>query len=137
MQGGQYVGLAAGMCLGGEGEIKAGVAAGKALAKKALSACKGARKAAKAAEAEGKAFTRAQKRKILDANRARNKGRLRSDLSGEELVPARKSQKGVTPPANEPQIDHVFPRSKGGPNTADNAQVLSREENRIKSDKIE
>jgi RHS repeat-associated protein len=40
MQGGQYVGLAGGMCLGGTGEIKAGLAAAKGVAKKALAKCK-------------------------------------------------------------------------------------------------
>jgi RHS repeat-associated protein len=39
MQGGQYVGLAGGMCLGGSGEIKAAFAGAKALGKKALSEC--------------------------------------------------------------------------------------------------
>ena len=42
--------------------------------------------------------------------------------------------KGVTPPANEWQIDHVIPKSAGGTNSFSNAQVLSREENRIKWD---
>jgi len=41
------VGLAGGMCLGGTGEIKAGLAAAKALGKKALSKCKNAMQAVK------------------------------------------------------------------------------------------
>jgi 5-methylcytosine-specific restriction endonuclease McrA len=45
------------------------------------------------------------------------------------------SQKGVTPPANEWQIDHIDPKNNGGSNSYDNAQVLSRQENRLKSDK--
>jgi RHS repeat-associated protein len=84
----------------------------------------------------GKAFTRAQKRDILQANRAKNGGELQSDLSGETLVPSQKSTSGVTPPANEAQVDHIMPRSKGGQNTVDNAQVLSRKENRAKSDTL-
>ncbi len=94
--------------------------------------------ATKAAEvaAKGKAFTRAQKREILQANREKNAGQLRSDKSGQELVPSKKSERGVTPPQNEAQVDHMNPRSKGGSNTPDNSQVLSRQENREKSDKI-
>jgi RHS repeat-associated protein len=88
-------------------------------------------------ETQGKAFTQAQRRAILGANRARNAGQLRSDLSGELLVPAQKSQRGVTPPPNEAQIDHIFPRSFGGQNTPDNAQVLSRQENIRKSNRLQ
>jgi len=83
----------------------------------------------------GKAFTQAQKKLILDANKAKNGGKLTSDMSGDELVPACKSQKGVTPPPNEAQVDHIVPKSQGGANSADNAQVLSRTENRAKSNK--
>jgi RHS repeat-associated protein len=82
----------------------------------------------------GKDFTSAQKRAIIQANKARNGGVVRSDLSGTELVPPAKSQKGVTPPPNEWQIDHIKPKSDGGTNSYSNAQVLSREENRAKWD---
>ncbi|MCE4538542.1 HNH endonuclease [Pelomonas sp. P7] len=85
----------------------------------------------------GKPFTRAQKRDILQANREKNGGTLKSDKSGEVLVPSQKSESGVTPPANEAQVDHIVPRSKGGTNDPSNAQVLSRKENRDKSDKTE
>ena len=65
----------------------------------------------------------------------RNGGVIKSDLSGEVLVPATKSQKGVTPNPLEAQIDHIVTRSKGGSNSYSNAQVLSRIENIMKSDK--
>jgi hypothetical protein len=64
----------------------------------------------------GKPFTQAQKRDILEANKQRNGGQLTSDQSGIPLVPSAKSQKGVTPPTNEAQVDHITPRSKGGTN---------------------
>ena len=83
----------------------------------------------------GKKYTAAQKSKIYEANKERNDGLLRSDKSGMELEQPRKSASGVKPPGNEAQIDHNYPRSKGGPNSFDNAQVLSRKENREKSDK--
>ena len=83
----------------------------------------------------GKKFTSTQKKKIIQSNMERNGGVIKSDLSGEILVPATQSQKGVTPNPLEVQIDHVHPRSKGGSNSYSNAQVLSRLENILKSDK--
>jgi len=91
-----------------------------------------AEKAEKVAE-KGKVFTQSQKREIFESNKLKNEGVLRSDKSGIDLVASKKSTKGVTPPNNEAQVDHIVPRSKGGTNTRDNAQVLSRKENRTKS----
>jgi 5-methylcytosine-specific restriction endonuclease McrA len=65
-------------------------------------------------------------------------GKLRGGEEGERdevLVQPAKSQKGVTPPANEWQIDHVTAKDNGGTNSFGNAQVLSRAENRAKSNK--
>lgn len=83
----------------------------------------------------GKNFTTAQKKKILAENKRRNGGVIRSDLSGKICSVSKKSRKGVTPCKNEAQIDHVKPRSKNGTNSYKNAQVLTREENRRKSNK--
>lgn len=85
----------------------------------------------------GARFTPAQKRDILAANRVRNGGELKSDKSGEALVPSEKSRSGVTPSPQEAQVDHKTPRAAGGTNDPANAQVLSRKENRDKSDKVE
>ena len=84
--------------------------------------------------APGKDFTASQKAQIIQQNKLNNNGVVKSDLSGQTLVPPQKSMKGVTPPANEWQIDHIIPKSAGGTNSFSNAQVLSREENRIKWD---
>ena len=84
--------------------------------------------------APGKDFTASQKAQIIQQNKINNNGVVKSDLSGKTLVPPQKSMKGVTPPANEWQIDHIIPKSAGGTNSFSNAQVLSREENRIKWD---
>jgi len=84
----------------------------------------------------GKKFTQAQKQKIRAENQARNGGVLRDDSTGEALVQPQKSQRGVTPPTNEAQVDHVYPRSEGGPNSYSNAEVRSRTNNIRKSNKI-
>ena len=76
------------------------------------------------------------KKNIIQENRNKNNGVVKSDISGEELVAPRKSQRGVVPPDNEWQIDHIYPRDKGGTNSYANAQVLSRKENRQKWNKL-
>ena len=83
----------------------------------------------------GKNFTKKQKQKIIEENMKINNGKVKSDLSGEELVKPEKSKKGVTPNSNEWQIDHIKPKEKGGTNSYSNAQVLSRKENRKKWNK--
>jgi 5-methylcytosine-specific restriction endonuclease McrA len=52
------------------------------------------------------------------------------------IHPGQKSQKGVTPPGNEGQTDHIQPKSKGGTNDPSNAQHLCRDCNIKKSDKL-
>ncbi|MDR0513862.1 MAG: hypothetical protein LBG81_01695 [Coriobacteriaceae bacterium] len=84
---------------------------------------------------EGKDFTRRQKREFLEANMRQNGGKLVDDVTGEECVPPSQSRRGVVPPANEATIDQVKPKSKGGTNTSDNAQVRTRRSNREKSDR--
>ena len=87
----------------------------------------------------GKSFTALQKAKILEQNIEANGGMLRSDLDGTILVRPLKSSRGVTPPTNEAQVDHILPKTPNSPrappgsNSYDNAQVLSREQNRVKS----
>ncbi|MBL3549160.1 MULTISPECIES: DUF4280 domain-containing protein [unclassified Chryseobacterium] len=80
-------------------------------------------------------FTPAQKKAIYDANMKHNDGILRSDLDGTVLEMPQKSVKGVTPSQTEAQVDHIKAKSKGGRNDpSNNAQVLSREQNRAKWD---
>jgi RHS repeat-associated protein len=89
----------------------------------------------------GKDFTAAQKRRIIEENKARNGGNIASDRSGEKLVPSQKSKQGVTPLSNEAQVDHIIPKNPADPNVTpgsnsfSNAQVLSRCENRAKSNR--
>jgi len=82
--------------------------------------------------ASGAAFTPGQKADFKAQNMAKNDGVLRSDQSGIELVPAKKSERGVTPSSNEAAVDHYNPRNPEtgtpGTNNGSNARVISREE---------
>lgn len=54
-----------------------------------------------------------------------------------ETVPAQQSKAGVTPAGNEAHVDHIIPSSKGGDGAPPNGQVLCRDCNLRKSDKIQ
>ena len=68
-----------------------------------------------------------------DGAKAANGGVVKSDLSGTTLVKPQKSKRGVTPDPAEWQFDHKVPKSCGGTNCSSNLQILSRQENRAKS----
>jgi RHS repeat-associated protein len=88
-----------------------------------------------------KPFDAKQKENIYEENRKRNGGILRDDDTGEPLEKPQKSRRGVTPPPNEAQIDHINPRKPADPNVPPgtnsykNAKVISRKRNRAKSNK--
>jgi hypothetical protein len=82
----------------------------------------------------GKEFTKKQKEKILEENRKQNDGYLRSDKDGSILDEPVQSKSGVPANMNQAEVDHVFPKSKGGDNTFSNSQVLSKSQNISKSD---
>jgi RHS repeat-associated protein len=79
-------------------------------------------------------FSKTTKDQAKEANRQKNDGKMRDARTGEEVQPAQQSQKGVRPPDNEAHVDHIQPRSKGGDNSPENAQILSRKENLKKGD---
>lgn len=95
----------------------------------------GAKMGTKYGKRGGKAFTPAGKRKVVALNKKRNGGTAQCEGCKLGVIPAKKSQKGVTPPKNEIQIDHICPKSCGGDGDVSNGQVLCRGCNRKKSDK--
>lgn len=82
-----------------------------------------------------KAFTRAGKAEVKEANAAAHEGKIVCEACGRDTVPAQQSQKGVTPPDNEAHVDHIVPMSKNGDGSPSNGQVLCRGCNLEKSDK--
>lgn len=82
----------------------------------------------------GKAFTPKTKKEIDAENAAQNGGVNRCNDCGVEVVPGKKHQKGVTPPANERQRDHIIAKANGGDGTLKNGQILCRGCNIKKSD---
>ncbi|NMO14678.1 HNH endonuclease [Pyxidicoccus fallax] len=83
----------------------------------------------------GKSFTRQQKQVIKQKNAQENEGKTRCENCDIETVPAKKHEKGVTPPPNETQVDHKVPKSKGGAGEVENGQVLCRDCNLKKGNK--
>jgi hypothetical protein len=67
------------------------------------------------------------------ANRENNGGVLRDDATGEYMIDSKKSKSGVTPPANEAQVDHVKPVDAGGTREQINLMLRTRANNRKKS----
>jgi RHS repeat-associated protein len=129
---------AAGLLIPGATGLGAGVRA----TSHAADAVKGVEKVADAAkgaaggERAGKPFTRAGKTEVKADNAARNGGQNKCSNCGQTTVPAQQSKTGVTPPKNETHVDHVIPQSKGGNGSPDNGQVLCRECNLQKGDKL-
>ena len=81
-------------------------------------------------------FTPKGKKDVKDENARKYDGEKRCENCGVTTVDAQKSQKAVTPPGHEAQVDHVIPRAKGGDGAPANGQVLCRECNNEKSDKL-
>jgi len=84
----------------------------------------------------GKSFTQKQKIAAKEANANENKGNVICESCDVKTVAAKKSELGVTPPKNEAQVDHIYPKSKGGNTTPENTQILCRDCNIKKSNKI-
>ncbi len=85
----------------------------------------------------GTRFTQKDKTVVKQDNASRNEGKNRCENCGVETVQAQQHKKGITPPKDETQVDHIIPKAKGGPSEPDNGQILCRECNIKKSDKVE
>ena len=101
----------------------------------AADASKTVKQGTKNGERAGKDFTKKGKQEVIDANKNQNAGQTVCEDCGTNTVPAQKSEKGVTPPGNETQVDHIYPKSKGGDGLPSNGQVLCRDCNRAKGNK--
>jgi hypothetical protein len=88
-----------------------------------------------AGKPRGTRFTPKNKESVKQENASRNDGTNRCENCGVETVPAQQHKKGVTPPTNETQVDHVVPKSKGGKGVPENGQILCRDCNLEKGDK--
>jgi 5-methylcytosine-specific restriction endonuclease McrA len=76
----------------------------------------------------GKSFTPEERENVLDANERANGGVLRSDVDNRRLVRRDTS--------SEPQVDHRFPKSRGGTNSYANAAVIPANTNISKGQKL-
>jgi hypothetical protein len=74
----------------------------------------------------GSNFSQAGKQQVWNENAASNDGVNVCSNCGQDVVSPEQSQTGVSPPSNEGQVDHIFPRSLGGEGDPENGQLLCR-----------
>jgi RHS repeat-associated protein len=95
-----------------------------------------ARKEALPGSRPGQVFTPREKQKVKEKNKEENGGNAVCQGCGVNTTKPQKSQKGVTPPSTDTQVDHIDPKSNGGSGTAENGQVLCRGCNIDKGNKV-
>ena len=86
--------------------------------------------------APGKKTTPNQRKKILIENMRQHDGVPISDGDGRVLNLPSQNIKGKKADMNQAEIDHIIPKSKGASNHNANLQVLSKEENLRKANKL-
>ncbi len=73
---------------------------------------------------EGKKFSPSQRKNILEENKTRNGGVIKSDQSGKILDEPQQMKEGQKANMNQAEIDHITSKSKGGTNSNSNAQGI-------------
>lgn len=81
-------------------------------------------------------FTKSGKEAVKDLNKIKNGGKTVCVNCKVQTVPGKKSKRGVVPPKNETQVDHIDPQSLGGGGVPTNGQILCRDCNIKKSNKV-
>lgn len=94
------------------------------------------KKGTKGGDRAGKDFTPKGREEIIEANKQKNSGQNLCEDCGVQTIPSQKSQSGVSPVGNELQVDHIYPKSKGGDGATSNGQVLCRDCNITKGNKL-
>jgi len=74
----------------------------------------------------GKDFTRAGKDVVKKQNAEKNNGQMKCEGCGNDVIPAKRHQRGVKPPKNEAHVDHINRKRNSGRGNPDNGQVLCR-----------
>lgn len=82
-------------------------------------------------------FTKKGKSLVKKKNAEKNDGKIICENCKTETVPGQKHVKGTTPPSNEAHVDHVIPKVHGGKGDPSNGQVLCRDCNIKKGDKLQ
>ena len=92
----------------------------------------GGKRAAKKASRKNMGFTPADRERIFQKNLEKNGGVHKCDYCGKQVY-RRKSKSGIPGQHDDAQIDHEFPKSRGGEGAEHNAHVTCRRCNRHKS----
>jgi RHS repeat-associated protein len=87
-------------------------------------------------ERAGRPFTQ-RGRETIDRRNVERHGKPTCEKCGKDVVSGQRHERGVTPPGNERQRDHIIPRSQGGDGSPPNGQVLCRDCNLRKRDQLE
>lgn len=84
----------------------------------------------------GKKFTPSQKAEAISSNKTKNGGITVCEDCGVKTTPAVKRAEGVKVDKKETQVDHIYPKSKGGNTTPENRQILCQGCNNKKSNQL-